>query len=139
MLISGADAESKKDIAILESPLFTINNDTTFTFWYTMNGYGTGTLTLSLVVGNNSTEVWRKNGRQGKDWIQDTVTLHPGTMKLQFKSTVRLPVGSDLALDDVHLSSEESHEGIFFLGVFFFFFFFFFGGGGFFLFFLFFL
>jgi hypothetical protein len=111
MFISGGDAESISDIAVLESKQFNISKETTFTFWYTMNGYGSGSLTLTIIADNKPTEVWKIEGRQGKDWLNHSVTLKPGTLKLQFKSTVRIPVGSDLAIDDLHLLS-ESIEGI---------------------------
>jgi hypothetical protein len=106
MFISGGDAESINDIAVLESKQFNISKETTFTFWYTMNGYGSGLLTLTIIADNKPTEVWKIEGRQGKDWLNHSVTLKPGTLKLQFKSTVRIPVGSDLAIDDLHLLSE---------------------------------
>ncbi|KAL4227965.1 MAM domain containing 4 [Mactra antiquata] len=72
-----------------------------------MNGFGIGHLSLNAISDNASVTLWEKNGRQGKGWIKETVTVSPGLVKLQFKSAVRLPLGSDVAIDDIELSSES--------------------------------
>lgn len=109
--IAGGDAETAKDIAVLESDVFDLKTETSFSFWYIMNGFGTGTLSLTAAYTNSSDVVWKKEGRQSKDWVKHTLKLKPGRIKLQFKATVRLPVGSDIAVDDVELSSESQYKG----------------------------
>lgn len=112
VFISGEDAESHKDVAVLESDVFSIDKETYLTFWYIMNGFGTGTLSVSAVSGNTTAELWRKVGRQERDWVKHTLTLSPGKMRLQFKATVRIPIGSDIAVDDILLSSESQNKDV---------------------------
>lgn len=109
--IAGGDAGTHKDIAVLESDEFDLKPETSLSFWYIMNGFGTGTLSLTAVHTNSFDVVWKKEGRQNKDWVKHTLKLKPGRIKLQFKATVRLPVGSDIAIDDVVLSSESQFKG----------------------------
>lgn len=73
-----------------------------------MHGFGIGELKLNTIIGNKTSTLWEKRGPQGKDWIKDSVELTPGQLvKIQFKSSVRLPVASDVAIDDIFLSSES--------------------------------
>ncbi|XP_052283165.1 MAM and LDL-receptor class A domain-containing protein 1-like isoform X2 [Dreissena polymorpha] len=108
MYIAGRDAIASGEVASIESPILTLKREDNLFFWYTMNGFGTGNLSLIRVEAddNATTVLWSKSGHQSRDWLQGHVTLTPGTFTLEFQATVRLPVASDIALDDVYLESE---------------------------------
>ncbi|XP_052792257.1 MAM and LDL-receptor class A domain-containing protein 1-like [Mya arenaria] len=109
LYIAGKDADKGAD-ATVWSPAVSLNQSQWFTFWYTMNGYGTGNLSLLRLENNSSVVLWFKAGHQSFSWLSANVTLDPGMFSLQFKATVRIPIASNLAIDDLHLLSEESQS-----------------------------
>lgn len=108
MYIAGRDAMAPGEVASIYSPTLTLKKEDSLYFWYTMNGFGTGSLSLIRVVAddNITTVLWSKSGHQSGDWLLGNVTLTPGIFTLEFRATVRLPVASDIALDDVYLESD---------------------------------
>lgn len=110
LYIVGEDAVDRASVAVIKSDFISLSKESHFSFWYHMNGFATGNLTLYRIHGNTSTPLWSRSGRQGKTWTQGSVTLTPGRLALRFEATVKLPIGSDLALDDLDLSSE--HHGM---------------------------
>ena len=110
IFISGSDDKLKGSVAVIKSAPFSLLAASNITFWYNMNGVGIGELVLVRVEENNSTELWKRVGRQGRGWIQGFVSLQPGTFMLYFSASARLPYGSDIALDDIQLTSESPRK-----------------------------
>ena len=111
LYVAGRDASKNATFASVISGPIVLTNATGFSFWYVMNGFGTGTLALYRNHGNesghSSETLWSKSGRQGGTWLQGSVTLAPGNFTLRFEATVVLPISSDVAIDDIHLQTES--------------------------------
>lgn len=111
LYISGDDADGPRAVADVVSQHVVLDQTGELSFWYTMNGYGTGSLTLSRheepKSGANVTTLWSLSGHQSADWLNATVMLEPGNFTLVFSATVRIPVASNLAIDDIILSPEN--------------------------------
>ena len=110
--VTGHDAKQKNDVAVVKSPTFSLDKPSNLTFWYNMNGVGIGQLSLFKRAGGQTTELWKREGRQWSDWMQGVVLLQPGKMSLEFSATTRLHYGSDVALDDIHLQTEPEGKHI---------------------------
>ncbi len=97
--------------AILESPCFDLNSvaAATFSFQYHMYGSNMGSLKLQASSdGTNFTDIWSLSGDQGNSWQNADVNLAAyvgGTVKLRFEGTTGPGWQSDLAIDDLSLSS----------------------------------
>ena len=109
--ITGHDVKTKNSTAVVRSPVFSLDKISNLTFWYSMNGVGIGHLILSKWTERQKTELWKREGRQRRDWIQGLIQLQPGKMSLEFSATVRLHYGSDLALDDIFLETDAEPKG----------------------------
>lgn len=105
--MAGGNAEKNNSRASIETEVINLSKSSDFSFWYLMNGFGTGSLTLYRIETDISTIHWSRSSRQGKDWMQGNVTLTPGSFKLRFEVTVLLPIGSDIAIDDIRLGAES--------------------------------
>ncbi|XP_062616624.1 MAM and LDL-receptor class A domain-containing protein 2-like [Saccostrea cucullata] len=105
IFIKGIDARMNSSIKAVVEANIDVTSDLQLSFWYFMNGVGIGILTLNKIDGNGSkTELWRRKGRQGREWIQATVNLPRGSFVISFEATARLFYGSDLAVDDIEIS-----------------------------------
>ncbi|EOD06917.1 hypothetical protein EMIHUDRAFT_218624 [Emiliania huxleyi CCMP1516] len=89
----------------LESPLFSLQQDATLSFFYHMYGSNMGTLSIEA----NGTEtgwstLWGRTGDQGNSWLEAVVILPASTTKVRFNGRTGPGWRSDMALDDVSFS-----------------------------------
>lgn len=105
-LFSEGKDSGRHDISTIESKTVNLAQKTNLTFWYTMNGRGIGDLSLHQQKGKQSEKLWTLSGRQSEEWQQATIEVGPGKLTFRFRTTVRLPYSSDIAIDDVQLESE---------------------------------
>lgn len=97
--------------AILESPCFDLSGSSAATFSFQRHMYGTnmGSLTLQASSdGTNFTNIWSLSGNQGNSWASVDVDLAAyagGTVKLRFVGTTGPGWRSDLAIDDLGLTT----------------------------------
>ncbi|CAF2975744.1 unnamed protein product, partial [Rotaria sp. Silwood2] len=83
-----------------------LQQSTTFSFWYFMHGSQIGT--LALIV--NDQTLWEKSGRQGLPaWHQANITLPVGAYLNIIFAANRTGTGrsSDIAIDDIVLEGES--------------------------------
>lgn len=97
--------------AILESPCFDLSGSSsaTFSFQYHMYGSNMGTLTLQTSVDDiNWNSAWSLSGDQGNAWNAVNVDLASflgGNVKLRFQGTTGSSWQSDMAIDDLSLTT----------------------------------
>ena len=97
--------------AILESPCFDLSGESaaTFSFQYHMYGTAVGSLTLQATTDDaNFTTLWTQSGDQGNAWQSASVNLASylgGTVKLRLQGTTGNGWSSDIAIDDLDLST----------------------------------
>lgn len=48
------------------------------TFYYSMNGQMMGTLSLHVVNGQGTKQVWKATGDHGKSWLKKSITVDGG-------------------------------------------------------------
>lgn len=103
--------------AILESPCFDLSNESeaTFTFQNHMYGTSVGSLTLDVSTdGTTWTTLWSLSGDQGDVWNAISVDLssYTGTseVRLRFVGTTGSSWSSDIAIDDIALTTDGSGE-----------------------------
>ncbi|APY08542.1 hypothetical protein BWZ20_09615 [Winogradskyella sp. J14-2] len=105
--------------AILESPCFDLSGETQATFSFQNHMYGTSvgsiTLQVSLDEGDTWSTLWSLSGNQGNQWNSESVDLSSfvgQVISLRFVGTTGSSWSSDLALDDLQLSTDGSGGGI---------------------------
>lgn len=79
-----------------------------FFFWYHMLGAAMGDLAVEVNDGTGWTEVWRKSGAQGGQWLQGKVALTAylnQTIQLRFVGYTGTTFTSDMAIDDVEVKN----------------------------------
>ncbi|XP_071169522.1 MAM and LDL-receptor class A domain-containing protein 2-like isoform X2 [Mytilus edulis] len=74
-------------------------------FWYHMNGNGIGSLNVYLVSKHTRLRIWQKTRRQSPDWLLANIPVSPGISKIEFEATAKYHYGSDLAIDDIALTT----------------------------------
>ncbi|XP_046545765.1 MAM and LDL-receptor class A domain-containing protein 1-like [Haliotis rubra] len=105
--IRGEDARDANAHATLVSPFLRVTSVITLTFWYHMNGNGIGTLSMSMLPASGGRFLlWRLSGRQGNEWKQAQVKIPPGLYEVELEASARLHIGSDIAVDDIHVTHE---------------------------------
>ena len=97
----------------ITSPCFDLSGQSNaeLSFWYHMYGADMGSLTVQVSTNNGST--WSGNqfslsGDQGNSWQQATVNLSSwvgNTVQLRFQGTTGAGYRSDIALDDVQVTT----------------------------------
>ncbi|MDN5205112.1 S8 family serine peptidase [Fulvivirgaceae bacterium BMA10] len=98
-------------VAIFESPCLDLSSETSanFIFDYHMNGTAMGTLNLDVTTdGSNWTNLWTRSGSQGNAWIEETIDLASylgQTIKLRFHGTTGSSWSSDMAIDDIEVTT----------------------------------
>lgn len=103
--------------AILESPCFDLSGETIATFSFQNHMYGTSVGSLSLEVTTDDNvwvSIWSESGDQGDQWNAVDVSLDSyigGTVKLRFVGTTGNGWSSDIAIDDLSLTSSGSSGG----------------------------
>ena len=90
----------------LESPLFSLQQDATLSFFYHMRG-SDYMGTLSVEVNNNETgwsTLWSRTGDQGNSWLDAAILLPASATQVRFNGKTGNGWRSDMALDDVSFS-----------------------------------
>ncbi|EOD39066.1 hypothetical protein EMIHUDRAFT_109089 [Emiliania huxleyi CCMP1516] len=89
----------------LESPLFSLQQKATLSFFYHM--YGSDMGTLSFEAYNSETgwsSLWSRAGDQGNSWLDAAVVLPASTTQVRFNGRTGPGYRSDMALDDISFS-----------------------------------
>ena len=89
----------------LGTPLFSLQQDATLSFFYHMYGSDMGTLYVEAY--NNETgwsTLWNRTGNQGDDWLEAAVVLSASATQVRFNGRTGPNYRSDMALDDVSFS-----------------------------------
>ena len=104
--------------AILESPCFDLSGESQATFSFQNHMYGTsvGSITLqaSLDEGDTWSTLWSLSGNQGNQWNSESVDLSSyvgQVVSLRFVGTTGSSWSSDIAIDDLQLSTDGSGGG----------------------------
>jgi len=89
----------------LESPLFSLQQDATLSFFYHMHGSDMGTLSVEAHVdGSGWSTLWSRSGNKGFAWLDASVVLPASTTQVRFNGRTGWDYASDMALDDVSFS-----------------------------------
>ena len=91
----------------LESPLFSLQQDASLSFFYHMFGSDMWMGTLSIEANNDETgwsNLWSKTGDQGDAWRDAAVVLPASATQVRFNGETGPGFSSDMALDDVSFS-----------------------------------
>jgi len=97
--------------ATLESPCYDLSGESTATFSFQNHMYGTavGSLVLQATTNDNTwTSLWSQSDNQGNQWNSVDVSLDSyagGTVKLRLVGTTGNGWSSDIAVDDLSLST----------------------------------
>ncbi len=109
---SGNGTGFPNKIALLTSPCIDLINETNaeLSFDYHMYGSNMGTLEMraSIDDGSSWTTIWNQSGDKGNSWYSQTVSLsgYSGiTIKLQLKGTTGSSYRSDMAIDNINITS----------------------------------
>lgn len=101
--------------ATLLSPCFDLSNQSEATFMFQNHMYGTSVGSLELEVSTNGTSwtsLWSDSGNQGNQWNSVSVNLNSYTglseVRLRFVGTTGTSWSSDIAIDDIALSTNSS-------------------------------
>jgi len=113
---SGSGNGFPNKVANLISPCFNLSlvSNPMLVFKYHMYGSTMGTLRVQVSTNNGSTwtTLWTKTGNQGNSWQTANVSLNSYTsqtaLKIRFNGTTGSSYTSDMAIDDVSLSSSGS-------------------------------
>ncbi|XP_035699728.1 MAM and LDL-receptor class A domain-containing protein 1-like [Branchiostoma floridae] len=99
-----ASGRQQGDVARLTSPTYLLyRGSQCLLFWTHMNGYGTGTLRVSVKAGGATTEIWSRSGNQGNQWFSVAVSIPvTGSYQVIFEG-VRGLTFADIAIDDVSI------------------------------------
>ncbi|MBQ0735125.1 choice-of-anchor J domain-containing protein [Aquimarina celericrescens] len=106
---------SPNKVAILNSPCIDLGSSSNMflTFGYHMLGTAMGTLELLVSTndGISYTSIWNKSGNQGDSWNEAIVDLsaYSGVIRLQLKGTTGSGWSSDIAIDDINISSGSTN------------------------------
>ena len=99
--------------AILESPCFDLSGESEATFSFQNHMYGTSvgslTLEISTNAGSSWSSLWSLSGDQGDQWNAVSVSLNSyvgQTISLRFVGTTGTSWSSDIAIDDIELSTD---------------------------------
>ena len=89
----------------LESPLFSLQQDATLSFFYHMYGSDMGTLSIEAYEdGTSWSPLWSRSGNQGNIWRDAAVVLPASATRVRINGKTGSGFYSDMALDDVSLS-----------------------------------
>ncbi len=109
---SGSGNGYPNKVALLTSPCIDLTHESNaeLSFDYHMYGSNMGTLEVRLSTndGVNWTTAWSKNGNQGNSWSSQTINLSAysgSTIKLQLKGTTGSNYRSDMAIDNLKITS----------------------------------
>ncbi len=112
---SGNGTGYPNKVALLTSPCIDLTNEANaqLSFDYHMYGANMGTLEMraSTNDGSSWTTIWSLNGDQGNTWNAQTVSLSAysgSTIKLQLKGTTGSSYRSDMAIDNINITSSSS-------------------------------
>ncbi len=112
---SGNGTGYPNKVALLTSPCIDLSNEANaqLTFDYHMYGSNMGTLEMraSTDDGNSWTTIWSLNSNQGNRWNSQTVNLSGysgNVIKLQLKGTTGSSYRSDMAIDNLNITSESA-------------------------------
>jgi hypothetical protein len=97
--------------ALLKSIPFSVSAGVSLAFKYHMYGSTTGSLTVQVLQGGSSTDVWSKSGNQGTSWLEATVDLSSyagSTIQIVFDGSTGRSYTSDISLDDIEVMSGSS-------------------------------
>ncbi|MGB0523915.1 MAG: endonuclease, partial [Flammeovirgaceae bacterium] len=104
--------------AYFNSPCFDLSgeSDIDFNFDYHMNGTAMGSLVLQATNNNGTTwtNIWSISGSQGSAWRSATVDMASylgGLVKLRFLATSGSGWSSDIAIDNIQVSSGNTGGG----------------------------
>lgn len=98
---SGNKAENARAV-LTSKPFPALSTHCAMEFWYHAFGQSVGSLTVSIVEGSSSYDLWSIQGNQGDVWRKVTVRI-PATTTYVVKFIVErgLTFSGDIALDDV--------------------------------------
>ncbi|MFV0268591.1 MAG: LamG-like jellyroll fold domain-containing protein, partial [Draconibacterium sp.] len=111
--VEASSPNNPSKTAVLESSCFDLTGESSaeFSFYSHMYGSAMGTLSLEATTdGTNWNSLWSKSGNQGNEWFQATVNLSTylgGKVKLRFYGTTGSNYYSDMAIDNVTLTTES--------------------------------
>ena len=89
----------------LESPLFSLQQDASLSFFYQMYGSSMGTLSIEAYGdGIGWSTLWSRTGDQGNAWRGAAVVLPASTTRVRINGVTGNSYRSDMALDDVSFS-----------------------------------
>jgi hypothetical protein len=83
-------------------------------FWYHMYGSTMGTLHVDVnESGSWVNDVWNASGNLGNTWFNATVDLssYTGTINIRFRGITGSSYTSDMAIDDINITSSSSAKG----------------------------
>ncbi|CAH1778746.1 unnamed protein product [Owenia fusiformis] len=110
MYIETSDPRVKDDVARLFSPILSLTEGSTLTFWYHM--FGEDVAQLRVKIEENI--LWQRTGPQGDVWLQAAVYLPQGKHKLIFEATRGVSYRGDIAIDDITVTRRgkysDTHE-----------------------------
>eukprot|EP00732_Lithocolla_globosa_P006986 Lithocolla_globosa_v1_NODE_8503_length_813_cov_2.150396.p1 type:complete len:217 gc:universal NODE_8503_length_813_cov_2.150396:811-161(-) len=109
-LYTEANGPSGLEIAIITTPILTVSGPTDLevVFWHHMYGWDQGTLTVSVVEGFDTTEVWTRQGQQYNDWLGASVIITVNSdFQLQFKQNQTYGNRGDCAIDDILIQTVQ--------------------------------
>lgn len=109
IFIESSSPQHPGDIARIDSPVYnpTGTSSACLTFWFSMNGNQIGTLNVYRKIGSSRGKpIWTLSGNQGLQWRKAQVTVSSTTgYQLSFEGIVGSGYKSDIAIDDINLSS----------------------------------
>ncbi|MDW3196908.1 MAG: S8 family serine peptidase [Cytophagales bacterium] len=103
--------------AILESPCFDLSGETAATFSFANHMYGNNVGSLAVEASTDGTtwsSIWSNSGNQGNQWNAIDVSLNTyvgGTVKLRFVGTTGNGWSSDIAIDDLSVTTGGGGSG----------------------------
>ncbi|WP_025667234.1 T9SS-dependent choice-of-anchor J family protein [Aquimarina megaterium] len=116
---SGSGNGFPNKVALLTSPCVDLTSESNaeLSFDYHMYGSNMGTLEIRVSTndGVNWTTAWSKNGNQGNSWSSQTVNLSAysgSTIKLQLKGTTGSSYRSDMAIDNLKITSGSADSDL---------------------------
>eukprot|EP00058_Branchiostoma_floridae_P025618 XP_002611108.1 hypothetical protein BRAFLDRAFT_70466 [Branchiostoma floridae] len=112
MYIEASDPRQQGDIARLTFPTYRLyGGSQCLLFWTHMYGLHTGTLRVSVKVGNTTSEIWTRSGNQGNQWFSVAVSISTtGSYQVIFEGVRGSGVRGDIAIDDVSILQEACPE-----------------------------
>lgn len=117
MYVEASSPNFPSKVTYLDGPCFNLSSASVanFTFDYHMYGAAMGSLVLQAQTSAGSwTNLWSKSGNQGNAWASATVDMSAylgQTVKVRFVGTTGSNYTSDMAIDNVKLSTTSGGGG----------------------------